>query len=528
MTHQQPEPGRPEGDQSGLTRGDLQDRAIRGASWTMINTVVSLPLAFAVNIVLARTLGVVDYGRLAYLTTVIGIVSGIVELGTGTGLLQFGSKAHALGQTATVQRLLSSIQGFRLFITAPLLALVVFLVADVSAPMLAVAVVFGVLVPAVFSTAIDCINIENKTAASAKLAMVTNLVAQIAVSAVAVAITTADAVWATRLVIGQVLFGLLCLAFVAPEYRKAVLRPRWPGGLPEGFWRFAIPVGAAGVIGTLVVSRSEVVMLGWLDQPAAAGIFAMAFGLAGHIFAPAQALIGPMVPAISGLREVDEASVGRAFTRALRGTSTIVGMLVAVALPAFAALVPSIYGGQFAQVPPVMLLLGLAGGLLVVTGPVQAFVQARLAGGRVLLVNVIALSVDIVLAVLLIPPLGVWGAVIANVAASWTQLVGFLAGELRSLDMGWLVVARQSRPFVLGAGVCGAVWGLVWWIDVSPVLAAMIAGSVGLALFSTGLRAGRTGFTSGDTHAIIRTVPVRMRPLARGVLAMCAFDRSPE
>ena len=310
----------------GLSRGDLQDRAIQGASWTIIHTVVSLPLAFLVNIVLARTLGVVDYGRLAYLTTVMGVAGGIISLGTHSALIQFGAKAHAAGNTASVQRLLSGIQGFRLFITAPLMAVLVLVIASVSTPMLVVAVVFGVLVPATFSTAADCLGIENKTAAGAKINMAVNVVLQLAVASVAVTIATADAVWATRLIIGELVIGLSSLVFVAPEYRRAVLHPRWPRGLPEGFWRFALPVGAAGLIGGLVVSRSEVVVLTWMSQPEAAGVFAMAFGLAGHIFAPAQALIGPLIPAVSGLREVDEASVGRAFLRSLRGVSTIVGL----------------------------------------------------------------------------------------------------------------------------------------------------------------------------------------------------------
>lgn len=509
--------------QSGLSRGDLQDRAVRGASWTMIHTVVSLPLAFLVNIVLARSLGVVDYGRMAYLTTVMGIAGGIVSLGTGVGLIQFGAKAHAAGETRVVQRLLSGVQGFRLFIVAPIMTTLVVLVARVSAPMLVVAVLFGVLVPAIFSTAADCIGIENKTAAGAKVNMVVNIGVQLGVAAVAVTIASADAVWATRLVISELGIGLLCLPFVAPEYRRAVLRPRWPSGLPEGFWRFALPVGAAGVVGGLVVSRSEVVLLDWLNKPAAAGIFAMAFGLAGHIFAPAQALIGPMVPAVSGLRAIDEDAVGDAFSRSLRGTSTIVGLLVCSALPAFAALVPLIYGHQYAQVPEVMLALGIAAGALVVAGPVQAFVQSRLAGWRVLMVNVLALGVDVLLAVVLIPSLGVWGAVIANVGASLAQLLILLSGELRSLALTWRLVLRQSMPFLIGSLVCGLIWPLVRLLDLSPLLSALLAGFSGLALYLVSLRVGRIGLTIGDAGAVLRVVPTRYRSLAAGALRLCTF-----
>lgn len=68
-----------------MSRGELQDKAIRGAMWTLLHVAVSLPLAFVVNIVIARVLGVVDYGRLAYLSTVLIIVAMTIDLGVGTG-----------------------------------------------------------------------------------------------------------------------------------------------------------------------------------------------------------------------------------------------------------------------------------------------------------------------------------------------------------------------------------------------------------------------------------------------------------
>ena len=63
-----------------------------------MHTAISMPLAFVVNIVLARVLGVEDYGRLAYLTSILAIVNSIIAMGVGTGVVQFGSKAHAAGR----------------------------------------------------------------------------------------------------------------------------------------------------------------------------------------------------------------------------------------------------------------------------------------------------------------------------------------------------------------------------------------------------------------------------------------------
>ena len=66
-------------------RAGLQDRAMRGASWTLIHVMVSLPVAFVANLVVARILGVEGYGRLAFLMTFMTVAGGIVTLGLGIG-----------------------------------------------------------------------------------------------------------------------------------------------------------------------------------------------------------------------------------------------------------------------------------------------------------------------------------------------------------------------------------------------------------------------------------------------------------
>ena len=523
MTSGEPDPPADgAGGEASLSRRELQDRAIKGSMWTVIHTLVSIPLAFIVNVIIARVLGVVDYGRLAYLSTVMGVVGGIAELGIGTGLVQFGAKAHAVGRTEEVRRLLSATQGFRLLVVAPIISVVVISIARVDLGLLVIAVIFGVLLPAALGGAPACLTIENKTAAGAQIAMAINVLAQIAVVVTIVTIGTADAIWAVRLIIGG---GAIALAlfFVAPEYRRAVLRPSSPWRLGREFWRFAIPAGAAGLIGGLVVSRTEVLLLTWMSQPAAAGLFALAFALAGHIFAPAQALIGPLVPAISGLREVDEEAVHRALSRTLRAAATVVALLVSAALPAFAALVPLIYGQQYDEARVLMIALGIAGGFLVISGPIQAFVQARLLGTRILWVNLTALVVDVVLAVTLIPPLGVWGAVIANVAGSVTQLGILLAGEVKALGVRWVDAGQDLLPTGVGAAGCLGSWAIAAAVGIPPVPTSLVAGALGLGFVVLGLRWTRSGLAAGDAEAILRSMPARLAQVTRPLLAACSF-----
>lgn len=505
------------GAQQSLGRGELQDRAVQGAAWTLIHTLVSMPIAFVVNLVVARVLGVAGYGKLAFLTAVMEVAAGAIAMGVGVGLIQFGAKAHAAGDRDKVRHLLSGAQGFKLVIEAPLMILLVIAVAQISPTLLILTIVFGVVVPATLTGAPACLGIENKTAAGAKIAMAGGLLTQIAVLLMALVVGTADAVWATRLVVGGILVALALIP-ISRDYRKAVLRPRFPPRFPVGFWRFALPSGLAGLVATLVVSRTEVFLLTWLSTPVAVGTFALGFGLAGHLFSPAQSLLGPLVPAISGLREVDDQALGPALKRILRAGSSIVALLVATALPVLALLVPTLYGDDFEGVPAVVIVLGIAGGFLVVAGPVQAFVQARLDGGRVLKANLTALAVDLALAFALIPVLGVWGAVIANVVGAGTQVGILIAGEIRHLELSWLEIAHQSLPVFIGAGACLAAWMTGRLAPFSVVLDVLASAAAGGLLLLLGLWVTRSGLTQQDADAIRRVLPGRLPRVVRPLL----------
>ena len=516
-------PPSPVGDDVSARR-QLQDGAIRGATWTVIHTLVSLPVAFLANLIVARVLGVVDYGRLAFLTALMEVAYGVITLGFGVALVQFGSKAHAAGRHDEVRRMLSAAQGFRLLVAAPLLTVLVLVVADVEPLMMVMAVVFGILVPSAFDGATACLFIENKSAAGAKIALVIALVTQLAVVVVALVVRTADSVWAARLVVGGA--GVALALFpIAASYRRAVLRPRLPRGFPAGFWRFTIPFALASVVGSLVLSRSEIFVMQWLANPAALGLFALAFGVAGHVFAPAQAFIGPLVPAVSSLHEVDTAAVAPAFTRTLRAGSTVVALLMASALAALALLVPVLYGEEFRDASPLVLALGIASGLLVVGSPVTAFVSARLSAWELLRANLVALVLDIAVAIALIPVWGAWGAVVANVVGATTRLMLLMRREITLLGLPWRTVARESAPVGLGAIACVIAWFTAGALPWSPVAAAAAAAVLGVLVLVVVLRSSGTGLTEDDAVAVARGAPAPLRTPSASLLRLLTHRR---
>lgn len=502
---------------AGLDARQLQRRALHGASWTMVHTVTSVPIAFVVNLLLARRLGVTDYGRLAFLMTLMDVVSGIVALGVTTGTVQFGARDHASGRASSVRKLLSQAQGFRLFIAAPLLTAVVLLaVQDVPWQLLLVAIVFGIWVPGLFDGALTALAIENKTAQQAKNAMLATFVMQVSVVLVLFTVGTADAVWVTRLAAGALSVGL-ALRAIDPMYRSAVFRPRLPTRMPSGFWRFAVPSAVGTLIATLVLSRTEVFVLQGLGDAEQVGVFALAFGLAVHVFAPAQALVGPLIPAVAALREVHATLMVDGFRRATRLASVVVAALSVTGLPLLAILLPLLYGAEYSAASSMLLVLGASAALLVLGSPVTAFVMARLAASTLLRVNLAALIVDVVLAFALIPAMGAWGAVIANCSGSMVRLSLLLRSELRHLGLQWTAFARDSASLAVALVVAAIVWALLREASLMTGVAAVLAGLLGLTGWVLVSALCRIGMTAADRQMLERALPRRLRPFSRGL-----------
>ncbi|UTT65363.1 oligosaccharide flippase family protein [Janibacter sp. CX7] len=508
-----------ESARTALNSAQLQDRAVKGVAWTMIHTIVSVPVAFAVNLLLARVLAPAGYGRLAFLTTLIGIASSIVALGLSSAMIQFGARAHAAGRTSEVRKILSASQGFRLLVVAPILTALIVFIVDVPIPLLVLAVAFGVWVPAALDGATITLSIENKSAEAAKIAMVSNVLVQAGVVGAVLWVGTADSVWAARVVLSA---GVIAMAFVAisSDYRRAVLRPRLPKGFPAGFWRFAVPTGIAALIGDLALSRTEVVFLTWLSSPEQVGLYALAFGVSSHIFGPAHALTGPLIPAVSGLKEVGSAQVAEAFERALRSVAVVIAALTVIALPALAALVPLLYGGEYAGASTALLALGLVGGIGVLAGPISAFVMARLSARRLLIANAAALCADLVLAIALIPLFGMWGAVIANAGAVLVQLGVILESERQELGLSRREVARMLTPVLTAPVACGVAWSVVDWLPIGVLMTAVLSSCVSTLVLWIGLKVTKTGLRPQDCDAVVRSLPRRLVPAATKAMAL--------
>lgn len=463
-----------------LTAGTLERHAVHGALWTAMHTMTSMPLAFAANAIVARVLGAADYGQLAVLTLVMSVAVQLTNMGVSDGVSQWGAAAHARGQRREVDSLLRRSLGFHLAVQLPFLVLVVLLLARDAPPVVTAALLMSVVIPASLGSAALAITIENKTAGAAKLSMVSNLIVQVGIALVAVATHAPNHVWATRSIAGSLLLPANFLLLDRAR-RRIALKPALPRHMPSGFWRFAIFTSIGGIVGMLVFSRSELVLLQALDTATAAGLFALAFGLAQQVTAPVDAMLGPLTPAVAGIAAAHPERSTDAVLRATRVGALLSAAIVCIASPGIYFLIPAIYGSTFEPAAPLFLILAGISCLQSLINPLLAMARARLRGGYLLRLNIQALAVDVLLAVSLIPVLGVYGALAANAAGQLAVLLPLARSEARNLKIPTRHYLQATSVFGTAVVAALATVAILAAAPLQPLIQAALAPPLGIA-----------------------------------------------
>lgn len=505
---------------------ELESRAVSGTLWTLLHTGLAAPLAFAANAVVARVLGPADYGGLAVLTFALGLATLVTSLGVTGGVVQWGATAETSGDRDSADDLLQRSLGFHLLVQLPVLMIAVLVLARDESSGIRAALLVSVVLPAVFSSTALSLTIENRTAGAAKIAMASNVVVQASIVVAAVMNGTAAGVWATRSVAASVLLPLNFL-LLDQARRRMTLRLKPPRCMPQGFWRFCLFAWLAGLVLTLVLSRSEVLLLSWLSAPEAVGLFALAYGVSAQITAPVDALLGPLAPAVAGLvgTHPDRARAG--LLRSLRLAALLAGGVTAVALPLFYVAIPLIYGIEFRGAEDLFIVLAVASCFQSICNPVLVFLQARRRTDVIFYVALFALAVNVATALLLIPPFGVWGAAVANVAALGSFFVALLAYELRFHAIPRRAFLSACGSWFVALAAAAAAVGLSTVSPLPAPLTSLVAAAVGATGYVVGLRGCNKGLSTADAASIARALPRRLHRPASVVLGLLSECERP-
>lgn len=446
-------------DAAVLTAGELQSAAARGSMWTLLNTGVGIPIAFAANAVVARSLGAADYGRLAVITLVMGIAVKLTNFGVGEAVQQWGAAAHARGDAPSVDEVLRKSLGFHLLIQLPLLVAVALVMGHGEPGWVQLALLAIAVMPPLLGGSSLCMSIENRTATSARMGIVVSVVTQTTLATVAVVTHSPVGVWASRSLV-PVLMQPVNLLLITPHRRRVTLQPHLPRQMPTGFWRFSLLTCAADLLGLLVTSRSEILVLQWLGDARMVGVFALAFGIATQLRGPVESLMAPLLPGVAGIVEAHPELAGPTLRRALV-VSALFAAGILLGLPLLVVLMPFVYGADFTVSAALLPALAVAALAQAMINPLAAFARAQLASGRILASNAVALTVDMLVACALIPWLGLVGAVVAALAAQAVNTMLMASIQVRKQTISWRGLGLTSVPLLLAVpamAVSSAAW----------------------------------------------------------------------
>lgn len=505
------------GSEPGLGAGELQRRALRGVTWSSLSVLVSLPLAIAVSVILARSLGPEQFARFALLSFLTPVLLVAGDLGFTQATLREASQAFAAGQLDRTRVALRKALGWNLLRLPVAYALLL----GVARPGIAVSlvVIIGLGLQFAGSGLLFSIQAENRGATGAKLGFVHGLAAAATGIVAAVSGASGTTVWAVILASGVVIVpGWLLLS--NPDLRSAGLRPAWPRRLPTGFWRYGLTAALLLLLTTLVFSRSEIVILELLGEHHALAVFALAFGLSQRLTTPVDTLLGPLIPALTALAGAHADHMDAGFARALRLSCVGVTILGGAAVVGTMLAAPVLFGREYQGTGTVFAALAAISLLQSALQPYTAVAYALGQLGVLVRAYVVALVVDVAMAMALIPPFGIWGAVVSNVAGGLIALAltvrglsvvggvrdaGVPAGRL-------LMVAALSASAAYGAGV------LVGGIHpVAGIVAAYSAGSA-CVLVMAALTGGLV--RADDAEVLLGVLPVRVARAARRMIPL--------
>jgi len=459
-----------------------RDTLVRNTFWYGAVTAVGLISGLVMSVILARGLGPARMGDFSYLLWAFRTMTALATLGFALATTRYTADALGRGE----RDLAAGFLGFflrRQLVSTTLVALALApLILWLSPPGLVLP--FLVLAVALFPATLEAIY-----AGAAYGSQRYDLTAQASTVKMVLQLTTAALALAVGAdILGLVVGGTLAtVASCAIQRRRArALYPAHGAAVPPDaraeLRAYVVPLSVVVVLDMLVWDRSEVFFLRLHASSEEIAFYSLAFGLATRGMIVATVAAGPLLPTFAtlhgrGARE----ELARVYRAAVRWVALVGAAIAAVGAALAPGVIALLYGAPYA---PVGVLLGPMLGFALV-GVLRNVGQAALrAGGDrrwALHGTWVSAALNVGAAAVLIPPYGVWGALVANglaqIVASALTFTGVARREgcrLPVLDLARIAVAGIAAGLAARA-VAGESAAL-------PVLAA--AGATGAIVFA--------------------------------------------
>lgn len=453
---------------------DLSDLA-SGWLLSLAGVVASATFGFVFVIVITRGLGASEAGVFFATSALFIIIMNATQFGAPSGVVRTLARLRALDRVSDIRTTLgvalspavlcSVLLAILIYVYAPELSRALLAGPDEEAgvpylralaPFLPMMAAYEVVVSATrgLGSMLPYVAISNLGIAPARPLLALAVIAS-GLGATAVAIA-----WALPQAIGLLVAIWALAALVRKAERDEPSQDtngRKPSALASEFWRFTGPLGVAVVLQVVLLSL-DTILLAALASPAEAAIYKTAASVILQGTFAQTAIVLVIGPLLSGLLAQDERQRAQSIYQTATWWIAALAWPIYLSLAIFAPLVMSLFGPEFVAGEDALRILALTMLVAMAAGPATA---ALVMSGRSSwnLTNVgVALSLNVILNLLLIPRLGMTGAAIAwsvsiivsNVAPG-VQLWHFIG--LYALGRGFWVVAVAAVGCYGGLGL---------------------------------------------------------------------------
>jgi O-antigen/teichoic acid export membrane protein len=445
--------------------GQTDSRTVmRGSGWGLLLAIVPQLQTLLISVAAARLLGAADFGRQSFIAFISVACVSVFAARVPAALARFGAEllgAHEGGKVLTLLRWTWRAQLLSGGVAAVGFVAAAWLGAEPSSGwVLAGLCTWVAAIQAAPSAFLVAAQRWRDSALPGLLTTLGSIVAVVAVLALGGGITGYFAVE----------LAVVCVNLVWTQRLAARLRAELPEPAPiepqrrQELRRFMQASTFFAVIQFVVLSRSEVVFLSHYSGPVQVGYYSVAFAAAtaaARVPAMITSVAMPAVASLHGAGEHDRIRNG--FWRATRLLVALCPTLVVAAAVLGTDLLGIVYGDEFHDAEPVLLILLAPSILLPIAGMADAVLWIL---GRIRFLvtwGTIAALVNIGLAFVLIPMLDAIGAGIVNVVAQLVAGVPVLWLAARILAPAgvppWLL--RNSLLTAVGSGIAALIPMLV-------------------------------------------------------------------
>jgi O-antigen/teichoic acid export membrane protein len=453
-------------------------RVIRGGALRGLGYGAGILLSAGTSVLLLRYLGVVDFGRYATVSALLGIVSGI----TDAGLTAVGSRELAVRSPADRAVVLRNLVALRLVVTP---------IGVAAAALFAVATGYdSTLVYATLLGGLGVLLVNTQATTMMPLAVELRLGALTAFEVARTALTLAGVGLLVALGTGllpffgvQVAVGAVVLAATPLVLHRSGLLPAIDRAVARMLVREALPLAAALAM-NVVYFRVLVILTSLLASEQATGYFGTSFRIFEVLFGLPLLVLSVALPVLSVAGHEDEERLRYSLQRltevALLAAVLLVLVIVVLAEPAIVLL----GGEEFRGAAPVLQIQAVALIAVFLGQTWQLGLLAVRKQSALGWANGIALALVVALGLVLIPAYGATGAAVAAV----------LAESALALLLLWFL--RRARPglvpdfgFVPRVVLAGALAAPLLFVPMPSLVAAaaVVAVFLGVAYVARAL-----------------------------------------